>query len=81
MPAEVESRISDAQAQIRKLTLKMRDAGIDDVLLVVADTPANRRAIAAAWSMIGSLFPISQRRALSALAEGRYPGGSSLIFI
>ncbi len=81
MPAEVETRISDGQAQIRRLTLKMRDAEVDHVLLVVADTPINRRAVAAAWNVLGGMFPISARKALTALAAGRYPGGSSLIFI
>lgn len=78
---EVETRITDAQAQIRRIALKMRDAQVDHVLVVVADTPANRRAVSAAWAAIGSMFPISRRTALSALAEGRYPGGSSLVFI
>jgi transcriptional regulator with XRE-family HTH domain len=81
MPAEVETRIGDAQAQLRRLTLKMRDAEVEHVLLVVADTPANRRAVAAAWNVLGGMFPISPRKALAALAAGRYPGGSSLIFI
>jgi transcriptional regulator with XRE-family HTH domain len=81
MPAEVETRIGDAQAQMRRLTLKMRDAEVEHVLLVVADTPANRRAVAAAWTVLGGMFPISARKALAALAAGRYPGGSSLIFI
>jgi hypothetical protein len=81
MPVEVESRIGDAQAQMRRLTLKMRDAEVDHVLLVVADTPANRRAVAAAWIVLGVMFPISARKALAALAAGRYPGGSCLVFI
>ena len=81
LPAEVETRIADAQAQIRRLTLKMRDAGVDHVLLVVADTPMNRRAVAAAGTAVSAMFPVSGRRALAALAAGRYPGGSSLIFV
>ena len=81
MPAEVETRINDLQAQIRRLTLKMRDGGAEHVLLVVADTPANRSAVAAARSAISGMFPISQRKALLALAAGRYPEGSSLVFI
>ncbi len=81
MPVEVETRIGDAQAQMRRLTLKMRDAEVEHVLLVVADTPTNRRAVAAAWHVLAGMFPISARKALAALAAGRYPGGSSLIFI
>jgi len=81
MPVEVESRISDAQAQIRRIQLKLRDSDMEIALVVVADTPSNRRAIAAASGIIAGMFPISPRKALAALAEGRYPGGSSLIFI
>lgn len=81
LPAEAETRMVDTQAQIRRLTLKMRDAGIDTVLLVIADTPSNRRAVAAAWPSIAAMFPVSARRALAALAEARYPGGSSLVFL
>ena len=81
MPAEVETRIGDAQALMRRLTLKMRDAQVEHVLLVIADTPSNRRAVAAAWNVLAGMFPISARKALAALAIGRYPGGSSLIFI
>jgi transcriptional regulator with XRE-family HTH domain len=78
---EVETRFSDAQAQLRRITIKMRDDNVDHVLLALADTPANRRAVAGASAVIAAMFPVSGRSALAALAEGRYPGGSSLIFI
>ena len=81
MPTEVETRIVDTQAQLRRLTLKMRDAGVDVVLLVVADTPSNRRAITANRPIMSAMFPVSPRVALAALAEARHPGGSSLVFI
>ncbi|HET9083324.1 MAG TPA: helix-turn-helix transcriptional regulator [Candidatus Limnocylindrales bacterium] len=81
MPAEVETRIHDAQAQVRRITLKMRDASTQAVLVVVADTPLNRRAVAAAAPMLTGAFPVTARKALAALAEGRYPGGSCLLFI
>jgi hypothetical protein len=48
LPGEIETRIVDTQALVRKMTLKMRDAGVEVVLLVVADTPSNRHAVAAA---------------------------------
>jgi hypothetical protein len=81
LPGEIETRIVDTQALVRKLTLKMRDAGVEVVLLVVADTPSNRHAVAAAWPSMAAMFPVSTRMALAALAEGRYPGGSSLVFL
>ena len=81
LPTEVESRVVDTQALVRRLTLKMRDAEVDVVLLVVADTPSNRHAVAAAWPSLAGMFPVSARTALGALADGRYPGGSSLVFL
>jgi hypothetical protein len=59
----------------------MRDADESHVLLVVADTPANRSAVAAAASVLSGMFPVSARRALEALGTGRFPGESSLIFV
>jgi transcriptional regulator with XRE-family HTH domain len=39
---EFETRFLDAQDQLRRLTRKMADGGLDRVLLVIADTRANR---------------------------------------
>jgi hypothetical protein len=77
----VETRIHDAQGQFRRVALKLRDAELDSVLIVVADTPANRRAIAASERALAGMFPVSARMAFAALADGRHPGGSALIFV
>ena len=81
MPVEAEARFSDAQAQIRQIMLKMRDADVNSVLLVLSETPANRAAVAAASPILTGSFPVSARRALAALGAGRHPGGSALVFI
>lgn len=81
LAVEAETRIADFQAQSRRIVLKMRDGGVDHVLMVVADTRANRAAIAAARSAVTEMFPISARRALGALAAGAHPGGSALVFL
>lgn len=78
---EGETRIYDAQAQLRRIALKARDAGVDIVLLVVADTRRNRDAVRAAGSMIEESYPLDRRSVLAALAQGRHPGGSALVFI
>lgn len=79
--AEGETRLYDAQAQLRRIALKARDSGVDTVLLVIADTPRNRAAVRAAGSMLTDGYPIPPRVALSALAAGRHPGGSALVFV
>jgi transcriptional regulator with XRE-family HTH domain len=81
LPVEVETRIHDLQAQARRISLKARDAGESSILLVVADTRTNRRAIAAAAPVLEGSFPVPSRTALAALAEGRHPGGSALVFL
>lgn len=81
LPVEVETRIHDLQAQTRRISLKARDAGKSSILLVVADTRTNRRAIAAAAPVLEGSFPVRARTALAALAEGRHPGGSTLVFL
>src|SRR5262245_16175757 len=44
LAVEAETVLTDIQAVERRLALKRRDGGIEHVLLLVADTPRNRRA-------------------------------------
>jgi transcriptional regulator with XRE-family HTH domain len=79
--AEAETRLYDAQAQLRRIALKARDSGVEIVLLVLADTPRNRAAVQAAGRVIVDTYPVPSREALRALRQGRHPGGSALIFV
>lgn len=81
LPTEAETRIHDVQAQFRRIELKARDSGFEHVLVVIADTPANRSAIQAARAALADRFPVGARRALAALGRGDHPCGSSLIFL
>ncbi len=81
LPVEAESRFVDAQAQTRRIKLKLRDSGLSAVLVVVADTRRNRAAVAAARSVLAPDFPLPARQVLSALTAGRHPGGSALILL
>jgi transcriptional regulator with XRE-family HTH domain len=81
IPAEAETRLYDIQGQVRRIQLKRRDAGVEHVLLIVAGTHANRRIVREAWPILRDLFPVSGRRALAALGDGRHPQGSALIFL
>jgi hypothetical protein len=42
---ELETKLHDAQAQTRRLFGKWRDSGAQRLLLIVADTAANRRVL------------------------------------
>jgi transcriptional regulator with XRE-family HTH domain len=80
LPVEVDTRLIDGQSQVRRVMLKLRDSGLEYVLYVLADTRANREALAAAPT-IRSDFPVSPRRAMAALAAGEHPGGSALVLL
>lgn len=81
LPAEIESRIHDVQAQMRRIQMKLRDSGLGSAIVVVADTRLNRDALRAAETVLADMFPVPPRRALAALAAGRHPGGSALVFL
>lgn len=78
---EGETRLYDAQGQLRRIALKARDAGVATVMLVIADTPRNRAAVRAAGPMITEAYPVLPRAALASLAAGRHPGGSAVAFV
>ena len=78
---EAETKLRDCQAVQRRMTLKCRDSGIERVILLVADTHANRRAIRDADATLREMFPVPAREALRDLRSGRIPAGSSLIVL
>jgi hypothetical protein len=60
--------------------LKRRDGGIERVVLLVAETRRNRRAVAAAPNAFADLDG-DARRLLRALARGTDPGRSAIVFL
>ena len=81
VPTEFDSVIADFQAQLRRVMLKVSDAGSDCVLWVVAGTRRNRAAIRGVRGLVAGTFPVPPRSALRALRQGRHPGGSSLVLL
>ncbi len=80
---EVITRLTDAQAQLRAVHLKWRDGGPADSRLVVvlADTPANRRSLPAVRELLRDELPLDGRAVLAALHEGRDPGGNGVALV
>jgi hypothetical protein len=78
---EAETRVRDLQAVGRRVNLKQKDGELDHVILLVADTHANRLALRTGGESLREAFPISQRDCLRALPDGRDPGGSSIIIL
>lgn len=81
MPVEADTRLIDGQGQLRRVMLKLRDSGLEHVLLILADTRRNREALAATTSTFAVDFPVTPRRTLAALAAGEHPGGSALLLL
>ncbi len=78
---EAETRPRDAQAAIRRISLKQRDAGVDFILLVVADTRHGRAFVKAAGADLHARFPASGPRTLHRLGAGLAPEGDALILL
>jgi transcriptional regulator with XRE-family HTH domain len=78
---EFETRMTDAQAFARRVALKSRDSGIQCVVLVLADTRANRNAVAGAREVLRPLFPLDSAEILATLGAGRVPKAGGIAFI
>jgi transcriptional regulator with XRE-family HTH domain len=77
---EAETVLDDLQALERRLHRKQRDGGIDVVVLLVADTPRNRRALASAPASFAG-FTRDARATLRALRTGTRPDCSGIVFL
>jgi transcriptional regulator with XRE-family HTH domain len=78
---EVITRLRDLQAQLRAAQLKGRDIGAQRVILVVAGSHANRRAIAEARGTVLASFELDTRRVMAALAAGKDPGRDAIVVL
>jgi transcriptional regulator with XRE-family HTH domain len=78
---EAETRLTDVQAVERRLALKMRDGGMDLLLLVVSDTATNRRMLGLHRESLRTLLPLDGRDVLASLRTGRLPERSGLVVI
>jgi hypothetical protein len=62
--------------------MKLRDdPTVDHVVLLLADTPANRRAMALVRELLRSELPLDTRSVLRALEAGRSPGANGVAFL
>jgi transcriptional regulator with XRE-family HTH domain len=77
---EIETVLDDVQALERRLALKARDGGMTVVILVVADTPRNRRILAGvptAFAWLGR----DVRGTFRALRRAEPPPQSALLLV
>ena len=76
---EAFTRLADAQAQFRAILLKARDLRMERVVIVIADTRANRAALATAQEVVAANFPLATRTVIAALRAGRDPGANGIV--
>jgi hypothetical protein len=77
---EFVSRLRDAQAQVRPMLAKQRDANVSSLILVLRDTVENRLAVREAGPLLRDLFPLDSRVALRAIRATCDPGANAMIF-
>jgi transcriptional regulator with XRE-family HTH domain len=77
---EAETVLDDVQAVERRVRLKQREGGMGHVILLVADTQRNRRAIAGAPAAFGG-FERRARSVLASLARAANPSQSAIVFL
>ena len=77
---EAETRVIDIQSVERKARLKQRDLGANRLILLVGDTPHNRRVLTL-HPELRERLPMPTRCCLSALSRGQDPGGDCLVVL
>jgi hypothetical protein len=78
---EAETRLTDIQALERRLALKFRDGDVDVLILLVADTAANRRVMKMHREALRSLLPLDGWQVLRALRAGGLPDTNGLVLL
>lgn len=77
---ELEARLYDFQAQTRRILLKQRDDPGKGLLLVVANTVANRRVLEEHGDMLARLSRLRTRDVVAALSAGKHPPTGIVLF-
>lgn len=79
---EAETRLADLQAIERRVLRKFRDdPSVQHVVLVIAESRANRRVLAIARDALRGNFPLDTRAALANLGAGRCPGANAIVVL
>lgn len=79
--AECERNPTDGQALCRRIRLKLRDSGVDGVILLLPDTRRTREFRRQFADLLATDYPVPGRLALKRLAAGEDPGGSAIVVI
>jgi transcriptional regulator with XRE-family HTH domain len=78
---DAETRVRDGQELQRRLNVKRRDDQLDRLVLLLADTRANRLFVRDYAESLRDSFPVPGAVALRALEAGKDPGGDAIILL
>lgn len=78
---ELDTRLTDVQAYLRRLALKRRDGDVDRLIVVLADSRSNRAVVDAGRAAIESTLRIEPGGAWPALTRGELPADDVLLFV
>jgi len=78
---EAETHLTDLQALERRLALKKRDAHLDRLVLLVADTKHNREVLGIHREALRSGFPLDTRGMLAHLGRGLAPPADGIVIL
>ena len=78
---EAETGVRDAQRIVRRIRERDTDGGMDEILLVLADTRGNRAALTELLEALGPRFETPAGPLLAALRNGTALPGSGVLLI
>lgn len=81
MGVEAETRLADLQAAERKALQKQRDAHLDRMVLLVADSRGNRSVLEQHREDLRGSFPLDTRAILAAVGAGRLPSANGILVL
>lgn len=79
--ADLETRIRDIQALVRRTRPRERDGNVDAILLVLSDSSTNRRLVHELREALGPGYATAPRLLLGALRAGSALVGSGVVLI
>jgi transcriptional regulator with XRE-family HTH domain len=80
-PIEAETALRDLQATDRRIALKLADSGETRLILLVADTIANRAVLRAHRALLRNRYPLDGREVWRAIRLGRVPEQSGIVLL
>jgi transcriptional regulator with XRE-family HTH domain len=78
---EAETSPKDGQALARRLAMKLRDGGVDGILLTLPRTRRVREFLTGCQGLLAPAFPLDGPTVLARLAAGLDPGGSAIVLV